>query len=428
MRGTGGLLAIGHLALLVCSPVWSQDLAITNARIIDGNGGVIDSGSVVVRDGRIAAVAAAPADAGGGQAIDAGGMTVMPGFIDAHRHLISGDPDRWLAEQSVPRMQEFLDAGFTTVLSAGDDLDAILELRRRLDEGEISGPRLMVSGRAPLAQSTGGFAPGVDPARIDVSRPPHRPTEPAPGIPHEQTRARIQQLADAGVDTIKTVIIITPEGPEQETLSVIADEAQRLGIPSITHAVTVVDTVAAVEAGTHVLVHTPHIGQLDEETARMIAASGIPMVSTLGIFVPTFAADNELIRDRTGMDNVPRFRDLDPFPMDTISSAGQAPVNARMLWDAGIVYGFGTDTRFEPKDALFHELKPLHLVFSAEDIVTIMGRNAAIAIGKLDELGTVEAGKLADLVILDGDPLDDPYDLLNVRVVIQGGEIVVDNR
>ena len=428
MRRTSGLLAIGHLALLVCSRVWGQDLAITNARIIDGNGGVIDSGSIIVRDGRIASVSPDLADAGSAESIDAGGMTVMPGFIDAHRHLISGDPDQWLAEQSVPRMQEFLDAGFTTVLSAGDDLDAILELRRRLHEGEISGPRLIVSGRAPLAQSTGGFAPGVDPARIDVSRPPHRPTEPAPGIPHEQTRARIQQLADAGVDTIKTVIIITPDGPEQETLSVIADEAQRQGIPSITHAVTVVDTVAAVEAGTHVLVHTPHIGQLDEETARIIADSGIPMVSTLGIFVPTFAAENELIRDRTGMDNVPRFRDLDPFPMDTISSAGQGPVNARMLWDAGIVYGFGTDTRFEPQDSLFHELKPLHLVFSAEDIVTIMSRNAAIAIGRLDELGTVEAGKLADLVILDGDPLDDPYDLLNVRVVIQGGEIVVDNR
>ena len=428
MRRTISLLAIGHLTLLVGSSVWGQNLVITNARIIDGNGGVIDSGSVVVQAGRIASVSADPANAGGAETINAGGMTVMPGFIDAHRHVISGDPDRWLTEQAIPRMQEFLDAGFTTVLSAGDDLAAILELRRRLDEGEISGPRLMVSGRAPLAQSTGGFAPGVDPARIDISRPPHRPTESAPGIPHEQTRARIQQLADAGVDTIKTVIIITPDGPEQETLSVIADEAQRQGIPSITHAVTVVDTVAAVEAGTHVLVHTPHIGQLDEETARMIADSGIPMVSTLGIFVPTFAADNELIRDRTGMDNVPRFRDLDPFPMDTISSAGQGPVNARMLWDAGVVYGFGTDTRFEPQDSLFHELRPLHLVFSAADIVTIMSRNAAIAIGRLNELGTVEAGKLADLVILDGDPLDDPYDLLNVRVVIQGGEIVVDNR
>ena len=428
MRMTSGLLATGHLLLLVCGPAWGQNLVIANARIIDGNGGVMDSGSVVVQDGRIASVSAAPADAGGAQVIDADGLTVMPGFIDAHRHVISGDPDQWLAEQAVPRMQEFLDAGFTTVLSAGDDLDAILELRRRLGEGEILGPRLIAAGRAPLAQSTGGFAPGVDPARIDISRPPHRPTEPAPGIPHEQTRTRIQQLAEAGVDAIKTVIIITPDGPEQETLSVIADEAERLGIPSITHAVTVVDTVAAVEAGTHVLVHTPHIGQLDEDTAQMIADSGIPMMSTLGIFVPTFAADNAIIRDRTGMDNVPRFRDLEPFPMDTISSAGQGPVNARMLWDAGIVYGFGTDTRFLPRDSLFHELRPLHLVFSAEDIVTIMSRNAAIAIGRLDELGTVEAGKLADLVLLDGDPLDDPYNLLNVSMVIKGGEIVVDNR
>ena len=428
MRKTIGLLAMGHLTALFFGPVLGQNLVITNARIIDGNGGVIDAGTVVVQDGIITAVSAGPADSGNAQLLDAGGKTVMPGFIDAHRHVISGDPDQWLAEQAVPRMQGFLDAGFTTVLSAGDDLDAILELRRRLDEGEIRGPRLLAAGRAPLAQSTGGFAPGVDPARIDISRPPHRPTEPAPGIPHEETRARVQQLAAAGVDAIKTVIIVTPDGPEQETLSVIADEAQRLGIPSITHAVTVVDTVAAVEAGTHVLVHTPHIGQLDEETARMIADSGIPMMSTLGIFVPTFAADNEVIRDRTGMDNVPRFRDLDPFPMDTIASAGQGPVNARMLWDAGIVYGYGSDTRFVPRDSLFQELKPLVLVFSAEDIVTIMSRNAAIAIGRLDELGTVEAGKLADLVILDGDPLEDPYDLLNVSMVIKGGEIVVDNR
>ena len=428
MRRTIGLLGMGHLALLFCSPVWGQDLVIANARIIDGNGGVIQNGTVVVQDGRIASVSAGPADSGEAQVIDAGGMTVMPGFIDAHRHVISGDPDPWLAEQAIPRMQEFLDAGFTTVLSAGDNLDAILELRRRLDEGELRGPRLIVAGRAPLAQSTGGFTPGVDPARIDISRPPHRPTEPAPGIPHEETRARIQQLAAAGVDAIKTVIIVTPDGPEQETLSVIADEAERHGIPSITHAVTVVDTVAAVEAGTHVLVHTPHIGQLDEETARMIADSGIPMISTLGIFVPTFAADNAVIRARTGLDNVPRFRDLYPFPMDTISSAGQGPVNARMLWDAGMVYGFGTDTRFVPRDSFYQELKPLVLMFSAQDIVTIMSRNAAMAIGRLDELGTVEAGKLADLVILDGDPLENPYDLLDVSMVVKGGEIVVDNR
>ena len=144
--------------------------------------------------------------------------------------------------------------------------------------------------------------------------------------------------------------------------------------------------------------------------------------------MPTFAADNAHIRARTGNDNVPRFRDLDPFPMATLSSAGQGPVNARLLWEAGITYGFGTDTRFLPRDSLAHELKPLELVFSAEDIVAIMGRNAAIAIGRGDELGMIEAGKLADIVILDGDPLARTHDLLNVSVVIKGGEVVVDNR
>ena len=313
-------------------------------------------------------------------------------------------------------------------MSAGDPLEQILELRRQIEEDEIMGPRLIVAGRAPLARSTGGVTPGVDPARLDRSRPPNRPTEAAIAIPHEQTRATIQELAEAGVDAIKTVILVTPNGPERETLSVIAAEAERHGIPSITHAVTVEDMVAAVEARTHVLVHTPHIGQLDQDTARLVAESGIPMMSTLGVFVPTFAAENALIRARSGDDNVARFRDLDPFPADTLSSAGQGPVNARLLWDAGVTYGYGTDTTFLPKDSLAHELKPLRLVFSANDIVTIMTRNAAATILRSDEIGSLEPGKLADIVILDGDPLADVDDLLNIQVVVKGGQVVVDNR
>jgi imidazolonepropionase-like amidohydrolase len=325
-------------------------------------------------------------------------------------------------------MREFLEAGFTTVLSAGDPLEEILELRRQVEEGTITGPRLIVSGRVPLARGPGGFTPGVDPARFDRSRPPNRPTETAIAIPHDQTRATVQELVEAGVDAIKTILLVTPDGPEQETLSVIVEEAERYGIPSITHAVTVQDMVAAVEARTHVLVHTPHIGQLDEDTARIVAESGIPMMSTLGIFVPTFAAENAHIRSRTGDDNVARFRDLDPLPMNILSSAGQGPVNARLLWDAGVTYGYGTDTTFLPKDSLAHELRPLRLVFSAKDIVTIMTRNAATTILRSDEIGSLEPGKLADIVVLDGDPLSDIYDLLNVEVVIKGGRIVVDNR
>jgi imidazolonepropionase-like amidohydrolase len=238
----------------------------------------------------------------------------------------------------------------------------------------------------------------------------------------------VRELAKAGVDAFKMAIVVTPGGPEKETLSVVTAEARRLGLPTLTHAVTVQDTLAAVEANTMILAHTPHIGQLDEDQTRKIAASGIPMMSTLGVFVPTFAEDNARARARTGDDNVPRFRDLDPFPLNTLSSAGQGPVNARLLFDAGLTYGYGTDTTFLPKDSLGHELRPLRLVFSRKDIIKIMTRNAAATVGRSKEIGTLEPGKLADIVILDGNPLEDIDHLLNVKLVIKGGEIVLDKR
>lgn len=408
----------------------AQDLVVTNARIIDGTDRVIASGTIVVRDGRISSVTAGSVDLPGARVVDAQGMTAMPGLIDAHRHIIRGDPDQWMRETAADNMREFLEAGFTTVLSAGDSLEHILELRRLTAAGEITGPRIIAAGRVPLAAPTpgGGFTPGVDPARIDNSRPPHRPTEPAPAIPEQQTREQVRQLAAAGVDAIKTVIITTPGGPEQNTLSIVADEAKRQGIASITHAVTVQDTLAAVRAGTHTLVHTPHIGLLTEQQSRLIVDSGIPMTTTLGIFMPTFAEDNRNIRNQTGEDNLPRFRDLLPFPMDTISSAGEGPVNARILYDAGLVYGYGTDTTFHPEDSFKHEIRALRLVFSRRDLMRIMTRNAAAAILRSDDYGTLEAGKAADIVLLDGNPLADIDALFEVQVVIKGGEVVVDKR
>ena len=418
------------LAVLAVSPgAFSQDLVITNARIIDGMDQVIADGSIVIRDGLIADVVAGTVPTGDARVIDAQGMTAMPGYIDAHRHIIRGDPDAWMRDTAARNMREFLEAGFTTVLSAGDPLQHILELRAMTESGEVVGPRILAAGRVPLAAPSGsGFPAGVDPARIDNSRPPHRPTEPAPAIPEEETRALVRQHVAAGVDAIKTVIITTPGGPEQNTLAIVADEAARGGIPSITHAVTVQDTLAAVRAGTHTLVHSPHIGMLTEAETREIVESGIPMTSTLAIFIPTFAEDNRNVRNRTGEDNLPRFRDLDPFPMDTISSAGQGPVNARLLYDAGLVYGFGTDTTFHPEDSFRHEIRALRLVFSRRDIITIMTRNAAAAILREDTHGTLTASKVADIVLLDGNPLADIDALHEVGVVIKGGNVVVDKR
>src|SRR5690606_25432210 len=123
------------------------------------------------------------------------------------------------------------------------------------------------------------------------------------------------------------------------------------------------------------------------------------------------------------------FRDGLPFPWNTLSSAGQGPVNARLLWEAGLVsYGYGTDTSWPPKESLADELRALRVTFSPQDVVTILTRHAASAVLKADELGTLEVGKLADIVIVDGDPLTDSNALLNVVTTIKGGEVLFERR
>jgi imidazolonepropionase-like amidohydrolase len=138
----------------------------------------------------------------------------------------------------------------------------------------------------------------------------------------------------------------------------------------------------------------------------MVAEAGIPMTSTLGFGVPVFGVYAD--------DNVPRFRDGRPWPDSVprggmIRPAGEKAVNARYLWDAGVTMGFGTDTGFHPKDSIAHELRPLHLVFSAEDIVKMLTINAAAFLELDDEIGTLEVGKQADIVILGRDPIRRDY-------------------
>ena len=400
-------------ALLWSVTAGAQDLVITNARVLDGNGTVIEQGHVVVSDGRIASVGAGAPAASSGRTIDAGGKTVMPGFIDAHRHIIEGDGDEWLENRAAAQMQEFLEAGFTTVLSAIDG-PQLLEARRRIDAGEMTGPRIFAAAFLPLSALPLGGG-GGDPARTDPSRD-NRPTEPAPAVPREATIGGVQNAAEAGYDYIKTLMIATPNGPEVDTLRLIVEEGAKHGLPVITHAVSILDTLAAIEAGPAVLVHTPHIGQLeaDPEAVKKIVDAGIPMTSTLSVFLPHFGPDNQ-----------PLFRDGLPFPWDTISSAGQGPVNARVLWEAGLVaYGYGTDTTWPPKESLVDELRALRLTFSPQDVVTILTKHAAAAALKSDELGTLEPGKLADIVLIDGNPLESSADLLNVVMTIKGGEVV----
>jgi N-acyl-D-aspartate/D-glutamate deacylase len=110
----------------------AQDVAITNVRVIVGSGPVIESGTIIVRGGKIVSVTAGAAPTQGLRTIDARGMSAMPGFIDSHKHVNNGPT-------AAAQMRSLLEAGYTTVLAGGGQAEANIALRDRIDKGEFVG-------------------------------------------------------------------------------------------------------------------------------------------------------------------------------------------------------------------------------------------------------------------------------------------------
>ncbi len=384
----------------------AQNLVISNARIIVGDGEVIEKGAVVVKDGRIAAVTPGPASTvpSGSTRINGTGMTVIAGFIDVHRHLIYGPPDRYFTEQAVDRMRELLEAGFTTVQAGGDDNAAILELKRRVERGEIKGPRILAADR-------------VVTGRLNSD---------------DEVRNAIRAAKSAGYDSIAEVIYpfnpppAPPTEKETHNLSVALDEAAKVGIPVQIHAVSPANMVAAVSIGGKKLIHTPHFDWVTEAQADEVRASGAMVSSCTGFGPPVFDVFNH--------DNKPTFRDGKPWPQGIVSNEGQGreggflPINGRTLFDHGVVYAYCTDTNFNATAALNQELKTLNVAFSPRDIIRIMGPNSAEFIDRGQDLGTVQPGKIADILLLGGNPLVGYWNFITTEVVIKGGVVVLDKR
>ena len=398
-RSVAGLSIITAIASFSTSFALAQDVAITNARIIVGNGDVIDSGTIVVRDGRIAEVVAGRAETGDLRTIDAGGMSAMPGFIDAHRHINTGPDER-------EEMQAQLEAGYTTILSGGGPADGNIVLRDRIESGEINGPRIIPSGRIRLADNT-----------------------------PESARAQVRELADMGVrftGEISLTPLPRPSTQEVEILEAIVDEAAKVGVTVQVHAVSTAAMVAAIDAGVRRLVHLPNKDFVDRDAAKKLADTNTLILATIGFGAPIFGVFAD--------DNEPRFRDGNAWP-ESIAGAnrdaqeravgteiGYTIVNARTVWDEGAVLGYCTDTRYDPLAGLQHELESYNVMFSMQDIIEIMGPNTAAYINMADELGTLEAGKLADVVIVEGNPLEGYWNMLDAKVVLKDGVVVVDKR
>ena len=385
----------------------AQDVAITNARIIVGSGQVIDSGTIIVKGGKIASVSPGATPTQGLRIIDAKGMSAMPGFIDGHKHV-----NNYNAEQ----MKSLIEAGYTTVLAGGGPAEQNLSLRNRIEKGEV-GPRVIASGQINLRQT---------------------PAE---------ARAAVQALAALGVKHTGEIGLTPEPAPPQseiEVLKAIVDEAKKAGVQVNVHAVSSPAMVAAIDAGVTRLVHLPNKDFTAYEQAERVAQTGSIVAGLIAFGAPnvdTLSAAPAAVQ--WPKDNTTRFRDGKPWP-EAIAGANRDPkgralgteagytiVNARRIWDADPNHqtiSYSTDQNAADLVVLEHELKSFSLMFSMADIHRIIGPNAARYVGMADQIGTLEAGKLADIILIDGNPTLNIYEMLKTKVVLKEGKVVVDKR
>ena len=394
-------------SLIAPGVVAAQDVAITNARIIVGSGQVINSGTIIVKGGKIVSVTAGAAPAQGLRVIDAKGMSAMPGFIDGHKHV-----NTYNAEQ----MKSLIEAGYTTVLAGGGPAEQNLALRDRIEKGEV-GPRVIPSGQINLRQT---------------------PAE---------ARAAVQALAAKGVKHTGEIGLTPEPAPPQseiEVLKAIVDEAKKVGVQVNVHAVSSPAMVAAIDAGVTRLVHLPNKDFSTYEQAERVAQTGSIVAGLIAFGAPNIDTLSPApAAVQWPKDNTTRFRDGKPWP-EAIAGANRDPkgralgteagytiVNARRIWDADPNHqtiSYSTDQNATDLVVLEHELKSFSLMFSMADIHKIIGPNAARFVGMADQIGTLEPGKFADILLIDGNPTLNIYEMLKTKVVLKEGKVVVDKR
>jgi len=387
---------------------------IVNVRIIDGAGQQIERGWIEFQGERITGLGSGAPPRLTERHIDGSGLTLMPGFIDTHRHLFSYTnirSDRALrryVKRKLPGiLQGLLQAGFTTVLSPGDYTPEIFDVREQLLDGRLSGPRLLATGRmlhAPNDHPASTLCRGNSYCRRKLS-----------GVVTDDAsaRARVRELVNEGADMIKAVHdreLATHTVIDDSLIIAMADEARTLDVPFSLHTRVSADFVRLANRGIRRMVHTPLIGAIREsDSAQNLTRLGLAVQSTLSWASPEIASAR---RQADSAGNRARLQ--------------QGLENVRYLLNQQIPIAFGTDNPPPLGDVSFMpEVRALSQVLSNAEIIRAMTLHAAIFLHREQEIGSIAPGMIADLVLLEGNPLTDLSALEQVRQVIHKGRLAI---
>jgi imidazolonepropionase-like amidohydrolase len=406
-------------------------LAITGGTLIDGTGAApLPNASLVMRGGEIQAVGTAldVSIPDGATVYDAGGKTIMPGLIDGHVHLRSNATGKgganflWMATTFIEEQtlhcagnaRIALGAGITTVRDMAGGRPEVAA-RHAIDDGVLPGARVVAAGFVGM---TAGHGDLFCPAGIAQRYWPE-----ADGV--DECRKLVRRYARDGLDLIKICtsggVLSTGDKNEwrnytlDETLAIV-DEAHALDMKVAVHAHTRAGILQALEAGVDTLEHG---SALDDELVDLILEAGVMLCPTLAIVEHVLAHGREAGISEESLDKGRRLRE---HSVTGYRKAYEAGVPIFMGTDSCMAYPFGSHAR---ELSLMHQLIGL----SPMEAITASTQSAALALGLDAQTGTLQPGKLADLLIVDGDPLSDLTvleDPRNIAAVFQGGELKVD--